>query len=478
MSLLFVSLAVALIGCANPSPTPSPSASRTPMPTVTSKPGVFNVIGYGAVGDGATDDSLAIQRAYDAAYAYSAGGAPSMVLFPAGTYYVATPWTLNPIRTNDYWDSSTDAPVASATYLCRGIVTFKGYGATIKYTSSDTRFCWLESPNPIPAGTTYGNLVVEGFFVEHSDRHPGAVCGSVLWLTGQGNVDNVTVRDCSTDANLPRANSSDNVGGVVVTGGASTAQMGYFRDINVDDNVIHTPGQNVIVYDFNAVHSHVVDSVNVNGNVLDQMDCTGSNVMIGGGSRGWRCTATNNDCSNSNDDGIEIDAFNQTTITGNTFHRVRQFILLTRFALPYKVTVPLTDIANNTYSGACGPYQKYGGAAGGLRSPCIEMRANAPGGVYLMPPNWGDVVINDLVSSYTGSYAIHRPLVTLAGPMNSVTISDVNLTDPRGGTVVSIHPQSGGVSPLPVTIQGFTYNGKPLTMADVVAPGCQVTLLP
>ena len=142
----------------------------------------------------------------------------------------------------------------------------------------------------------------------------------MLWLTGQGNVDNVTVRDCSTDADLPRANSSDNVGGVVVTGGAPTAQMGYFRDINVDDNVIHTPGQNVIVYDFNDVHSHVVDSVNVNGNTLDQMDCTGSNVMLGGGSRGWRCTATNNDCSNSSDDGIEIDAFNQATITGNTFH--------------------------------------------------------------------------------------------------------------------------------------------------------------
>ena len=91
----------------------------------------------------------------------------------------------------------------------------------------------------------------------------------------------------------------------------------------------------------------------------------------------------------------------------------------------------------------------------------------------------GDIVINDLVSSHTGSYAVHRPLVTLAGPMNSVTpSSDVDLTDPQGGAAVSIQPQPGGVSPLPVTIQGFTYNGRPLTMADVVAPGCRVTLLP
>ncbi len=320
--------------------------------------------------------------------------------------------------------------------------------------------------------------MVEGFFIEHNNRVPSAGCGSVLWLTGQGNVDNVTVRDCSTDADLPGDNANLAVGGVQITGGHATSALGYFRNINVDDNVIHTNGQNIVVFDSNGDHSHVIDDVHVDGNTLDELNCTGSSIMLGGGARGWRCSCTNNDCSNVNDDGIEIDAFNKITVTGNTFHRIRQFICLTRFSTPYKDTVPVITMADNTYCGACGPYQSHTGTVGSLRSPCIEMRANALGGVYPAPPNWGDVVINGLVSSYTGSYEIQCPLVTLAGPMNSVTISNVTLRDPKGGTAVSIHPQPGGVSPLPVTIQGFTYNGKPLTMADVTAPGCKVTLLP
>ena len=84
-----------------------------------------------------------------------------------------------------------------------------------------------------------------------------------------------------------------------ITGGTSTSQLGYFRNINIDDNVIHTNGQNIVVFDSNGDHSHVIDDVNVNGNTLDELDCTGSNVMLGGGTHGWRCSATNNDCSNS-----------------------------------------------------------------------------------------------------------------------------------------------------------------------------------
>lgn len=52
---------------------------------------VYNVKAYGAVGDGVTDDTTAIQAALDAAAAAAAGG---MVYLPAGTYAITTTLSL------------------------------------------------------------------------------------------------------------------------------------------------------------------------------------------------------------------------------------------------------------------------------------------------------------------------------------------------------------------------------------------------
>jgi len=49
---------------------------------------VINVKGYGAVGDGVTDDTAAIQAAIDAAYDKAS---PATVFFPAGTYLISEP---------------------------------------------------------------------------------------------------------------------------------------------------------------------------------------------------------------------------------------------------------------------------------------------------------------------------------------------------------------------------------------------------
>ena len=54
-------------------------------------PGLFNVIDYGAKGDGITDDSDAIQKAINAAQSYSLRNVPmgGIVFFPTGSYGVS-----------------------------------------------------------------------------------------------------------------------------------------------------------------------------------------------------------------------------------------------------------------------------------------------------------------------------------------------------------------------------------------------------
>jgi hypothetical protein len=54
---------------------------------------VFNVIDYGATGDGVTDDSTAIQRAIDTAEAEGAGE----IFFPVGTYLIGTGLTVEDV---------------------------------------------------------------------------------------------------------------------------------------------------------------------------------------------------------------------------------------------------------------------------------------------------------------------------------------------------------------------------------------------
>lgn len=51
---------------------------------------VFDVVGYGATGDGSTDDSTAIQNAINAAVNATFSGIGATVYFPNGKYYIAT----------------------------------------------------------------------------------------------------------------------------------------------------------------------------------------------------------------------------------------------------------------------------------------------------------------------------------------------------------------------------------------------------
>lgn len=67
---------------------PISSSSPSPTPTPTPTPRVFNVLSYGAIGDGTTDDTSAFKSAWDEACDMDE---PSMVLAPGGYSFLIQP---------------------------------------------------------------------------------------------------------------------------------------------------------------------------------------------------------------------------------------------------------------------------------------------------------------------------------------------------------------------------------------------------
>lgn len=92
---------------------PAGTATSATSFTVEAAPAgtLYSVDSYGAAGNGTSDDSQAIQAAYDAAASHAADGSPATVAFtPGKTYFVSHPVILDAIRASDYWDPAIDGP--------------------------------------------------------------------------------------------------------------------------------------------------------------------------------------------------------------------------------------------------------------------------------------------------------------------------------------------------------------------------------
>ena len=103
-----------------PAPSPTPTPAPTPAPTPTPSAATLNVKDYGAVGDGGTDDTAAIQRALDA-------GAGKQVLVPAGTYKVGPLWE----RTSTTINLDSGARLLLAPGSNANLITVTATGASV-----------------------------------------------------------------------------------------------------------------------------------------------------------------------------------------------------------------------------------------------------------------------------------------------------------------------------------------------------------
>lgn len=92
-------------------------AQRTAIKTLIAP--VYNVVGYGAVGDGVTDDTAAVQSAIDAAEA--AGG--GTVYFPIGTYLITATLTIQTSKVRLVGDGPLNSIIKTA-----GDITLLSFG--------------------------------------------------------------------------------------------------------------------------------------------------------------------------------------------------------------------------------------------------------------------------------------------------------------------------------------------------------------
>lgn len=442
----------------------------------------FNVLDYGAAGNGATNDAPAIQAAFTAAHSHSFSGAPSRVLFPGGrTYLVSSGWNMPTIRTND-WIGQT-----SPTHQRRGIITVSGYGATLRYANASTRFCWLQTPNVTLAESqwrTYGNLVIEGFNIDNNFRQPSADCGAVFWTSGSPNVDNVTIRDITTTGNCtPRTqpSQSSSAQGITFQSGWSTfdqAHWSYMTNITIDNCQITSQSKalqiltNVANEPVKGRTPLLVDNIVIRDSSFDTLHHWGSNVHIGGQGTGHRLTVENCSFSDSTDDGLEINAFNEVHVTNCHFTKNRQAICLTWFSFPYTMALPHYHLSGNTYSGECSSYWTRGTSPEPVdRAPMMPEQRNYsptdPAYTPLLTIPWGDYIVEDSSFEYgfDNTYGVASIPITLGSnspPLSSVTIDNCSFSDALANSTrdfISVRQRSSAPT-LPISINNCRWRAS------------------
>lgn len=450
------------------------------VPPNLAAPTVFNVMDYGAHRDGVTTDHDHIQLAYNAARAHSAEGAPSVVYFPPGTYFISDNILLGTIRTNDWHTDpdGNDAPTAVNVQQA-GTIVFSGYGATIKYENKTARYSWLRMGSwPTELYTTYGNLAVEGFTIDNNWKAASGQCGYICWLTGEGNYDNFTFKDITTTDHIaPRLTDGQypGAGGIYIHGddeSAGQAHYGYCTNIRIENCSIHAAGKSISIlgakYGSYVENEHYVyDNIHVVGGYMDNHEYYGSNIHLVQAAAGYRVSCVGVDCRDSADDGIEINNCNEVLVEDCHYEGNRQAVCLTWFAYPWKDTVPTTVLRGLTYGGQSGRYWTTDGSSNDLRSPMMpEVRgymtntttANCKGRSY------GHFLIEDcdLEIGFVDDYNVARSPFTIGSnsiPMESVTIKDCDVRSDGalGADIIYVRQGAQLGRTLPVTIQNVRH---------------------
>jgi len=460
----------------------------------------FNVkTQYGASGNGTDDDSLHIRDAFNAAHTHARNGAHATVYFPPGIYRINTIWTMPPIRTNDWYENSTPTVNRS------GTIKLSGYNATIKYdpvvapATRTQRFTFLMAPNPGGNWVTYGNLEIEGFAFDNGLRIPQADCGTIIWVQGnQTNIDNITIKDCTTFNYKRRTVTIENGSskGVFLHSAQvnrAQAHTSYITNITIDGCNIQGQGKPITILcpatgeSVLGLNKVIVDNVWVNNTATDVCHFTGTGIHLGSYASGYRCRVTNCSATDSCDNLIEIDAFNEVEVSNCTMSDAPSGIGFTWFSYPYKTDMPQYTIDNCHYTGGHNSYwppnESYHDIYNTRSTSAFGSVTLGDADVELVGRKWGDFSITNC-TSIQGGYDITNSYspIYLEGPMNSVTLNNIDFTDtdtspvtptieiyqsPAGGTLpISIHDcrrSTGGAFSLLTSSQVYLQGSRTVT---------------
>ena len=189
-------------------------------------------------------------------------------------------------------------------------------------------------------------------------------------------------------------------------------------------------------------------------------------------------------CTDSSDNLIEIDAFNDVTVQRAHLSKAQSGIGFTWFSFPYRPTKPVYRILDCDYSG---PNDAYWDLSDTTEPPPAR---NAEGSVFLgalssdaagalLSRSWGDLVItgNSWTSGAVNTFYADGPAIQAAGVYRKVTISDNRITDIDkagvGGALVSFRQLGSAAAHL--TIGGNTYRAS-LDGSFVPLPSDRISL--
>ena len=281
--------------------TPAPGPDPEPEPEPPPVPSGWSVKLYGAVGDGFTDDTDAIQRAVDAR-----GSDGGTVVFPEGTYLVSRPIKLHAGNLET--------------------LRLSGYGATVKLANERPRFLGWDRPS----GSLFRRFEIAGFTVDASGKHPSGGVYSVLgfddanvagnWATPQSmSIENLIVRDCKIVNAATSPTSQWNPCGINVF--VSSASKQHIRDVLVENCRVEGCSRGINIWAADGGSLVDIDRVYIRGcyhdTGIDPVAFSAStNYHIGQFGRVGHAEITDCYGARSFDCGIEIDQPSRCLVAG------------------------------------------------------------------------------------------------------------------------------------------------------------------
>lgn len=264
---------------------------------------VSSVIDFGAIGDGVTDDTSAVQLAL------AAGG---VIYFPAGTYKIT---------------SFSITPLANSRLIGDG----QGI-STIKFVSTTTT-------SKIDFDTTNGNISFENLSIYH-DGIASETCQIIAFFNDNINVKNCEIYsndasgvDTATNAFYFLNADCDNikvkdcnihhVNRVILKANASIANV---TNVTFDSNHIHDLGEGGVQFNF---PSGSISGVKIINNYFDRFYSGTEKIFCGGASLKNAVIANNVFTGNANECIHLEEAGENISITGNNFEANADGIFIT-----------------------------------------------------------------------------------------------------------------------------------------------------